>query len=82
MNPNPKKATLPRPTVALPEPFNDLLDNLQAKALLLNILCNTAINQDIGIIGHNKLDVINAVDLLRTEIMEGINTLQRSFSRL
>ncbi len=82
MNPKPANNTLPRPTAALPEPFSDLLGNLQSKILLLNILCNTAINQDVGIIGHNKLDVINAVDLLRTEITEGINILQQNFSRL
>ncbi len=83
MNPKPANNTLPRPTAALPEPFDDLFGNIESKVLLLTIISGcTASGNERGIEGHRGVDLINAIDLLHVEIKEGLRQLKGNFTML
>lgn len=79
-----QKKLLPLPTVTLPEPFDDLIGNLESKVLLLTIISGCAASDnDRGIEGHRGgADLINAIDLLHVEIKEGLRQLKGNFTTL
>lgn len=76
-----QKKPLPRPTVALPEPFDDLFGNLESKVLLLTVISGSAVSKE-GIEVHRGIDLINAIDLLHVEIKEGLRQLKGNFTTL
>lgn len=61
-------------------PLDDLIGNIESKVLILTFVCGSLALK--GNDGYRGIDLINAVDMLHAEILDGLNTIKKPYNTM